>query len=512
MKKTYLTTRNLPKFNNGANSLELRKARNLNNSLEYDNNLPVDNSTLQGATGLASLFGTSIINNYDKNTDTDVLGNEITTESKWGTAGKGAIQGAAAGSLFGPIGAVAGAVAGGAYGYFSNDEEEKANEQKQKAKEIKRDLSTDTANQTLQQFQNAGYNPTGQQGIGMYKKGGRIMKFYGNNTTADNDISKYPQGGPVKPTFVTNRNDPRLTSYNDSLSEYENFIANVELAKRNGRKFTGTTDRSAFATDYKGGVQQPTGFAVYTHPDPNYALPTEYIGIHKKPVQPVVYQKPISASKNTSQSSKPKVESPKLPSDSLTNYNNFLKASKEIENVKNGDFANEEEYTKFRKNLYDNVYPTDFTKLNTSGYTEPKAVKMKDSSTVYFSRENAKAPMTPPKPVEKPKPGDTNYVVPTWHQGYRNWQKGIKPGLYAEGGSIHINPANKGKFNALKERTGKSTEELTHSKNPLTRKRAIFAQNFAHALGGNLYKEGQEYDLSEQEINKLKKLGYQLEY
>lgn len=42
---------------------------------------------------------------------------------------------------------------------------------------------------------------------------------------------------------------------------------------------------------------------------------------------------------------------------------------------------------------------------------------------------------------------------------------------------IHINPKNKGKFNATKKATGKSTEELTHSKNPLTRKRAIFAQN-----------------------------------
>jgi hypothetical protein len=47
-------------------------------------------------------------------------------------------------------------------------------------------------------------------------------------------------------------------------------------------------------------------------------------------------------------------------------------------------------------------------------------------------------------------------------------------------GGIHINPKNKGKFNALKKKTGKSTEELTHSKNPLTRKRAIFAQNAAH--------------------------------
>ena len=43
--------------------------------------------------------------------------------------------------------------------------------------------------------------------------------------------------------------------------------------------------------------------------------------------------------------------------------------------------------------------------------------------------------------------------------------------------SIDINPKNKGKFNATKKRSGKTTEELTHSNNPLTRKRAIFAQN-----------------------------------
>ena len=50
---------------------------------------------------------------------------------------------------------------------------------------------------------------------------------------------------------------------------------------------------------------------------------------------------------------------------------------------------------------------------------------------------------------------------------------------YRSGGTIHINPANRGKFNATKKRTGKTTEELTHSKNPKTRKRAIFAQNAA---------------------------------
>jgi hypothetical protein len=57
---------------------------------------------------------------------------------------------------------------------------------------------------------------------------------------------------------------------------------------------------------------------------------------------------------------------------------------------------------------------------------------------------------------------------------------------YKKGG-IYIKPENRGKFTATKKRTGKTTEELTHSKNPLTRKRAIFAQNakkWKHAEGG----------------------------
>ena len=61
------------------------------------------------------------------------------------------------------------------------------------------------------------------------------------------------------------------------------------------------------------------------------------------------------------------------------------------------------------------------------------------------------------------------------------------PEEFAKGGPIHIKKKNRGKFNATKKRTGKTTEELTHSKNPLTRKRAIFAQNarkWKHEFGG----------------------------
>lgn len=70
------------------------------------------------------------------------------------------------------------------------------------------------------------------------------------------------------------------------------------------------------------------------------------------------------------------------------------------------------------------------------------------------------------------------------------------PNSFSAGGSIHINPKNKGKFTETKRRTGKTTEELTHSKNPLTRKRAIFAQNakhFKHAFGGELNTQGGDF-------------------
>lgn len=80
--------------------------------------------------------------------------------------------------------------------------------------------------------------------------------------------------------------------------------------------------------------------------------------------------------------------------------------------------------------------------------------------------------------------------------------------------SINIKKENIGKFNATKARTGKTTEELTHSSNPLTRKRAIFAQNFGRSNqkrnGG--FVENSEHDLSLNEIKRLESLGYKLKY
>jgi hypothetical protein len=71
---------------------------------------------------------------------------------------------------------------------------------------------------------------------------------------------------------------------------------------------------------------------------------------------------------------------------------------------------------------------------------------------------------------------------------------------YGKGGKIHIKKKNRGKFTAYKKRTGKTTEEALHSKDPHVRQMANFARNAKkwkhkgrkkkHALGGDLYANG----------------------
>lgn len=62
-----------------------------------------------------------------------------------------------------------------------------------------------------------------------------------------------------------------------------------------------------------------------------------------------------------------------------------------------------------------------------------------------------------------------------WIERKRKKELGVSKNT-DESSNIEIKPENKGKFTATKKATGKSTEELTHSKNPLTRKRANFAK------------------------------------
>lgn len=67
---------------------------------------------------------------------------------------------------------------------------------------------------------------------------------------------------------------------------------------------------------------------------------------------------------------------------------------------------------------------------------------------------------------------------------------------FAKGGKIHIKPENRGKFTALKKRTGKSATWFKEHGTPAQRKMATFALNarkWKHAFGGDLNTNGGDF-------------------
>ena len=112
--------------------------------------------------------------------------------------------------------------------------------------------------------------------------------------------------------------------------------------------------------------------------------------------------------------------------------------------------------------------------------------------------------------------GDTIHMTPEEAEWFTTHYKDYYPGFdeYKKGGSIHIKPENRGKFTALKKRTGHSASWFKAHGTPAQRKMATFALNSKHwnkhDLGG--YLEGGIYDLPEEEIIKLINAGYEIEY
>ena len=88
-----------------------------------------------------------------------------------------------------------------------------------------------------------------------------------------------------------------------------------------------------------------------------------------------------------------------------------------------------------------------------------------------------------------------------------NYIPSIEHNKFKTGGPIHINPKNKGKFNALLKRTGKSASWFKAHGTPLQRKRATFALNarkWKHEDGGYLFGNG-----GKEEKPKLKRVDLQ---
>lgn len=123
----------------------------------------------------------------------------------------------------------------------------------------------------------------------------------------------------------------------------------------------------------------------------------------------------------------------------------------------------------FKKNGIDekanNPETKDYLKVFNSRFAEAQEMAKDREDNEAFVKE-----------FNKSTPEDQRFLLQqAIENGYIPEEEAVE--YAARGGKIHIKPENRGKFTATKKRTGKTTEELTHSKNPLTRKRAIFAQN-----------------------------------
>ena len=94
-------------------------------------------------------------------------------------------------------------------------------------------------------------------------------------------------------------------------------------------------------------------------------------------------------------------------------------------------------------------------------------------------------------------------------------QFGLGGGLFADGGGIHIDPSKKGTFKAQASKMGMGVQEaashiLANKENysPAMVKKAVFAHNFAHALGGSLFANGGDLFSKPSFYNEFKKGGH----
>lgn len=123
----------------------------------------------------------------------------------------------------------------------------------------------------------------------------------------------------------------------------------------------------------------------------------------------------------------------------------------------------------FVQPLFGKPIKKDLYKPKTLQITEEQLNAIKEATTTFgmTPQNNAMGDMTPPGCFNDAETNDHKNMMKKSAEEYK-WN------VNEEG--IHIKEKNKGKFNATKKRTGKSTSELLHSPNKKTRARANFAR------------------------------------
>jgi len=118
-------------------------------------------------------------------------------------------------------------------------------------------------------------------------------------------LKKYPNGGKVKPIIVTDPNDPRLKAYDDSLKYHNSIYKSIPDYNENTDLVT--HESAGFKTP-KNKKNNPIGLALnlkdsFRTNEKGENIRESYLEVYKKPVQPVVYQAPVT--KPTQQPTKP---------------------------------------------------------------------------------------------------------------------------------------------------------------------------------------------------------------
>lgn len=136
--------------------------------------------------------------------------------------------------------------------------------------------------------------------------------FNGTFSNADNDygVDPYVQTGQLRPTFqkggytpiiVNNLNDPRLRAYHDSLNVYKMGQRGVEYLKNN--KTPSNQQWRDFILNNPTSIEKSSALRIMAWPDKETPFQTSdnqtaYVKSYKKPVQPVIYQKPQQSNNN----------------------------------------------------------------------------------------------------------------------------------------------------------------------------------------------------------------------
>lgn len=138
-----------------------------------------------------------------------------------------------------------------------------------------------------------------------YKKGYPDFS-YRDMVNHFNDISKYGDGGKLKPIYTNNLNDPKLKSYSDSLNLYSGAKEDYKQFENN---FGSNHSYRLRAGDYRTDVDNkidPNNKPLYWK-DYNTSMGTYQDAIYKEPIQPIIYKPRSNSNLQTFNSIQPTI-------------------------------------------------------------------------------------------------------------------------------------------------------------------------------------------------------------